>query len=130
MLKPLKRRQVSKALYAGREVSSATFIPYEHHWDKETIITKDKELLQVIKVEGFSFETADDDVVDMKKMVRNSQGRGASTKLVAPYRMVAIKMFSFNVCTLVRMRHPFLIKANRTRASFPVHGVSHGPDLD
>lgn len=72
MLKPLKRRQVSKALYAGREVSSASFIPYEHHWDKETIITKDRELLQVIKIEGFSFETADDDVVDMKKMVRNS----------------------------------------------------------
>lgn len=72
MLKPLKRRQVSKALYAGREVSAATFIPYEHHWDKETIITKDRELLQVIKIEGFSFETADDDVVDMKKMVRNS----------------------------------------------------------
>lgn len=72
MLKPLKRREVSKALYAKREVSASTFIPYEHHWDKETIITKNKELLQVIKIEGFSFETADDDVVDMKKMVRNS----------------------------------------------------------
>jgi type IV secretion system protein VirB4 len=72
ILKPLKRRQVSKALYAKREVCAADFIPYEHHWDKETIITKNRELLQVIKVEGFSFETADDDVVDMKKMVRNS----------------------------------------------------------
>jgi len=50
----------------------AEFIPYEHHWDKDTIITKNRELIQIIKVEGFSFETADDDVVDMKKMVRNS----------------------------------------------------------
>jgi type IV secretion system protein VirB4 len=72
ILQPLKRRQVSKATYAKREVSAADFIPYEHHWDKETIITKNRELLQIIKIEGFSFETADDDVVDMKKMVRNS----------------------------------------------------------
>lgn len=72
LLKPLKRRQVSKAMFAKREVSAADFIPYDHHWDKETIITKERELLQVIKIEGFSFETADDDVVDMKKMVRNS----------------------------------------------------------
>ncbi|MEJ0009548.1 MAG: VirB4 family type IV secretion/conjugal transfer ATPase [Alphaproteobacteria bacterium] len=72
ILKPLKRREVSKATYAKREVFAADFIPYEYHWDRDTIITKNKELLQIIKVEGFSFETADDDVVDMKKMVRNS----------------------------------------------------------
>lgn len=72
ILKPLSRRKVSKDAVAKREVSAAAFIPYEHHWDKETIITKKKELLQVIKLDGFSFETADDDVVDMKKMVRNS----------------------------------------------------------
>ena len=72
MLNQLTRRKVSKDRYAKREVSAANFIPYDHHWDKETIITKNKELLQIIKVDGFSFETADDDVVDMKKMVRNS----------------------------------------------------------
>ena len=72
LLKPLKRRKVSKAQYASREVGADTFIPYEHHYDKETVITKNGELLQVIKIEGFSFETADDDAVDMKKMVRNS----------------------------------------------------------
>ena len=69
---PLKRRNVSKAAAAAREISVAGFIPYEHHWDKETIITKKRELIQIIKIDGFSFETADDDVVDMKKMVRNS----------------------------------------------------------
>lgn len=72
ILHPLTRRKASKAAAAKREVSAAVFIPYEHHWDKETIITKNKDLLQVIKLDGFSFETADDDVVDMKKMVRNS----------------------------------------------------------
>lgn len=72
MLKPLKRRTVSKEKIAKREVSSAQFIPYDYHWDKDTIITKNKELLQILRIEGFSFETADDDVVDLKKMVRNS----------------------------------------------------------
>ena len=72
ILKPLKRRRVSKAVQGEREVSAAEFIPYAYHWDRDTIITKNQELLQVIKLEGFAFETSDDDVVDLKKMVRNS----------------------------------------------------------
>ena len=71
LLGQLKKRTVSKAAISKREVQASKFIPYDYHWDKDTIITKKKELLQIIKVDGFSFETADDDVVDMKKMVRN-----------------------------------------------------------
>lgn len=67
-----KRRQVSNAEQSKREVSAADFIPYLYHFDKETIITKKDELMQTIKLEGFAFETADDEDVDMKKMVRNS----------------------------------------------------------
>jgi len=68
----LQRRKPQKAAYSRLEVSTSTFLPYEYHWDKETIITKKKEFLQIIKLDGFSFETADDEDVDMKKMVRNS----------------------------------------------------------
>ncbi|MDE3015610.1 MAG: VirB4 family type IV secretion/conjugal transfer ATPase [Pseudomonadota bacterium] len=71
-LKTLQRRKTKKAAYARLEVPTSTFIPYQYHWDKETIITKKKEFLQTIKLDGFSFETADDEDVDMKKMVRNS----------------------------------------------------------
>ena len=67
-----KRRQVSNASFCEQEISAAEFIPYKCHWDKETIVTHSDEMIQVIKVEGFSFETADDEDVDMKKMVRNS----------------------------------------------------------
>lgn len=66
------RRHTKKAAYSKNEVSASTFIPYDYHWDKETILTKKKEFLQIIKVDGFSFETADDEDVDMKKLVRNS----------------------------------------------------------
>jgi len=68
----LQRRKAQKASYSRLEVSAAQFIPYEYHWDRETIVTRKKEFLQIIKLEGFSFETADDEDVDMKKMVRNS----------------------------------------------------------
>lgn len=66
------RRHVANAGYSKRELSVAEFIPYEHHFDKETIITKNGELMQTIRLEGWSFETADDVDVDMKKSVRNS----------------------------------------------------------
>jgi type IV secretion system protein VirB4 len=72
MLKQLKARKTSKNIFAKREIYTSQFIPYDYHWDKQTIITKNRELMQVIKLEGFAFETADDDAVDMKKMVRNS----------------------------------------------------------
>jgi type IV secretion system protein VirB4 len=68
----LRRRKSEKASYASLEVSEASFIPYQYHWDRATICTKKKEFLQIIKLDGFSFETADDEDVDMKKMVRNS----------------------------------------------------------
>ena len=68
----LTRRKAPKAAYSKLEVSAATFIPYEYHWDRETILTRKKEFVQILKLEGFSFETADDEDVDMKKLVRNS----------------------------------------------------------
>src|ERR1700742_3826245 len=68
----ISKRKTQKAGYARMEVSAASFIPYSYHWDRETIVTKKKEFLQIIKLDGFSFETADDEDVDMKKLVRNS----------------------------------------------------------
>ncbi|NBO18487.1 MAG: VirB4 family type IV secretion/conjugal transfer ATPase, partial [Proteobacteria bacterium] len=68
----LQRRKTQKATYSKLEVSAAQFIPYEYHWDRETILTKKQEFVQILKLDGFAFETADDDDVDMKKLVRNS----------------------------------------------------------
>lgn len=72
MFNQFQRRKTKKSVYSKLEVSESYFIPYSHHWDRHTIITKKKEFIQVIKLDGFSFETADDEDVDMKKMVRNS----------------------------------------------------------
>lgn len=84
-IKPIKRRAVSKEKFSKREVPASHFIPYDYHWDKETIITKDKELIQIIKLDGFAFETADDDAVDLKKMVRNSLYKSMADGTFAMY---------------------------------------------
>lgn len=50
------------------------FIPYAAHYDENTIITKNGELMQVIKVTGFAFETleADQNVSPLRQIIRES----------------------------------------------------------
>lgn len=57
---------------ANKEKAASDFIPYKCHWNNNTIITKNNELLKIIKVDGFSFETADDQDLDIRKEARNT----------------------------------------------------------
>ncbi|MGC0372268.1 MAG: hypothetical protein DGJ47_000977 [Rickettsiaceae bacterium] len=66
------KTKAAKEGYAKNEKPVSSFVPYKGHWDNNTIITKSNALLQIIKVEGFSFETADDIDLDIRKNVRNS----------------------------------------------------------
>jgi type IV secretion system protein VirB4 len=78
MLK-LKRTRAKKQAIFNREIKASKYIPYLHHWNKNTIITKNNELLQVIKVSGYSFETADDEDLDIKKHMLNMLFKGISS---------------------------------------------------
>lgn len=71
MFKLFKTR-ATKDNIASREKHVSKFIPYDCHWDKNTILTSTNSLLQVVKVNGFSFETADDEDLDIRKNIRNS----------------------------------------------------------
>lgn len=81
LLKKIKvgRNRSVKDKYAKREYSAANFIPFLCHWNRDTILTKNEELVQVIKVGGFSFETADDDDLEIKKSLRNTLFKGLSS---------------------------------------------------
>lgn len=68
----LLKTAAAKEQHSKKEKAVADFIPYKGHWDKNTILTKSNGLLQVIKVGGFSFETADDEDLDIRKGIRNS----------------------------------------------------------
>ena len=70
------RTRSSKDKYARNEYSSANFIPFLCHWNSKTIFTKREELIQVIRVDGFSFETADDEDLDIKKNLKNILFKG------------------------------------------------------
>lgn len=47
-------------------------LPYEHHIDDTTVLLKNGAMMKVIKLEGFSFETADDEDIDIRKNIRNN----------------------------------------------------------
>ena len=64
MLK-LFRQRAQKQKYADREFPESEFLPYKYHWNNHTLLTKSDDLMQVIKFGGFSFETADDEDVDI-----------------------------------------------------------------
>lgn len=72
-LKPTKEK-ITKG-----EVSAAHFIPYKCHWNSNTILTHNEELIRVIKIKGFAFETADDIDIDLKKSARNNLLKGMSS---------------------------------------------------
>jgi type IV secretion system protein VirB4 len=54
------------------EVPSPDFIPYACHYDANTILTKNGELLQVLKVTGFSNEAIGSEDLDLRQMIRTA----------------------------------------------------------
>jgi type IV secretion system protein VirB4 len=48
------------------------FIPYACHYDPNTIVTKNGELLQTIKLVGFSFEKIEASLVDLRSIIRKA----------------------------------------------------------
>lgn len=68
---------------AKREYPASGFLPYLMHWDEHTILCADNKLLQIIKFNGFSFETADDEDLDIKKTIRNSMLKGMSSPSIS-----------------------------------------------
>ena len=84
MLK-LKKQRTNKYKFANREFPESEFIPYKYFWNDHTIITKDESMLQVIKLSGYSFETADDEDVDIRKSIRNLLFKGIGAGQIALY---------------------------------------------
>lgn len=66
---------------ARREVPASDFIPYACHYDDQTILTKNNELIQFLRVEGFAAENADRDEVDFRKSLRNVLFKSISSPL-------------------------------------------------
>lgn len=74
---------------AERPVSA--FIPYTRHINETTIRTKDGYLLQIIKIEGLPFETADQIDINQRKSIRATMLRGLSNSRFAIYHHILRK---------------------------------------
>ena len=79
MAEPNRNKVMSK------EYPIRGFIPYLYHLDENVIYTKKNHLVQVVKLGGFSFETADDDDVDIKKNIRNFLFKGMADPCINLY---------------------------------------------
>lgn len=64
---------------ASKEIGTSVFIPYDCLWNDHTVLTTHEWLLQTIQVNGFSFETADDEDVDIRKNIRNILWKGMAS---------------------------------------------------
>ncbi len=70
MFKIFKTRP-KKENISSKEVPISHFLPYIHYLNDHTIVTKDYNLLQVIQLSGFAFETKDEEELDSNKNLRN-----------------------------------------------------------
>lgn len=70
MLKFFKSTADREKIAKG-EYPVSGFIRYKAHYNENTVITDDDRLIQVVRLNGFSFETADDEDLDIKKDLRN-----------------------------------------------------------
>jgi type IV secretion system protein VirB4 len=71
-------RRSPAARVAAREAGSAAHIPYVRHVDPCTLETRSGDLVQVLKLEGRSFETEDAGELDRLKTTRNTLLRALS----------------------------------------------------
>lgn len=70
---------------AIREFPEADFIPYACHFDDHTILTKSGDLIQIIKINGLEFETADEDFLCFRKNLRNTLFRSVAKQSTGIY---------------------------------------------
>lgn len=114
MIKLFKTKAAKESI-SQKEKPAADFIPYRYHWDSNTIITKSNELMQVIKISGFSFETADDEDLDIKKNIRNSLLKNMASGNITLYfhtirRRKAVESIDadYNFDPTVKVHHDFI----------------------
>jgi type IV secretion system protein VirB4 len=75
-------------LLAPREARIGERLPYAQHVDAQTIATRDGLLIQVLRIEGFPFETASDEELSYRKSVRETVMRSIATSRLALWHHV------------------------------------------
>jgi type IV secretion system protein VirB4 len=61
------------------DVEEADFVPYACLFDPHTILTKNGELLQIIKITGFTYEAIERSDVDLRQVIRRAVAQSVDT---------------------------------------------------
>ncbi|MBP7710309.1 MAG: hypothetical protein KA100_04485 [Rickettsiales bacterium] len=72
LLQKLLKKKTTDSAKAMAQMPDEDFIPYVCHFDPNTIITKNGELLQIIRITGFSNTTAVSELVALREAVREA----------------------------------------------------------
>ena len=70
---------------AKREVSESEHVPYVALYNDNTLLTRNEDLIQVIKIEGLPFETSSDNYLRLRKRFRNNLLRTLAKSQYALY---------------------------------------------
>jgi type IV secretion system protein VirB4 len=81
---------------AKREVKESEHVPYATLYDANTLLTRNEDLMQVIKIEGLPFETSSDNFLRLRKRFRNN-----------PLRTMAKSQYALYVHTVRRKQHVY-----------------------
>ena len=79
---------------ARTEAAIGDRLPYARHVDDATIETRDGMLLQVIRITGFPFETADDQELNYRKQVRESLLKALASSRLTLYHHVVRRRYA------------------------------------
>ena len=88
MVSKVARQNVVNGKQIKAEKPIETFVPYTRHIDDYTIKTKGGHYVQMLKIPGFSFETADQLDLNSKKRNRSTLLRGLANSRFAIYHHV------------------------------------------
>ena len=79
------------------EATSSRHIPYTHMVDHHTIKTRDGDMMQVLAIEGWPFETTDDDQIDALKVLKNIVYRGIASPTTGIYTHIVRRKSKANL---------------------------------
>ena len=78
------------------ELQVSEMVPYDYHYDDETVMTKESSLVQVVKIDGLLFDSLSDEQVKQFEVRRNTVLRTiASSDLALYVHVVRRKVFDF-----------------------------------
>ena len=81
----LANRRIRSGTQIRKELPTSRHIPYMRMVDHHTIKTREGEMMRVLLIEGWPFETSDDDKIDALKSLKNVVYRGIASPTTGIY---------------------------------------------